>query len=109
MTRLVYNDVIEGKNSQVLKDLLRIVGEPSNSTWRPSSPADIASRLFHTAYLGMAENSSPATRNRAKDLAKDLGAYHLDLNIDTVCSLLFSIHALTLERSFSSSSLIAWY
>ncbi|KAI9858054.1 MAG: glutamine-dependent NAD(+) synthetase [Trichoglossum hirsutum] len=91
MTRLVYNDVIEGKNSQVLKDLLRIVGEPSNSTWRPSSPADIASRLFHTAYLGMAENSSPATRNRAKDLAKDLGAYHLDLNIDTIVNAMTAL------------------
>ena len=89
MTRLVYEDVIKGKTPRVLEDLLRIVGEPSTSTWRPSSPADISSRLFHTAYLGMAENSSPATRNRAKNLAKDVGAYHLDLNIDTVCSLLF--------------------
>jgi NAD+ synthase (glutamine-hydrolysing) len=32
----------------------------------------------------MEENSSPDTRSRAKTLAKDLGAYHLDLNIDTV-------------------------
>ncbi|KAI9768006.1 MAG: glutamine-dependent NAD(+) synthetase [Geoglossum simile] len=91
MTRLVYKDIIEDKNPQVLKDLLRIVGEPSNSTWRPGSPADIASRLFHTAYFGMAENSSPATRNRAKGLAKDLGAYHLDLNIDTVVNAMTTL------------------
>ncbi|KFY88121.1 hypothetical protein V498_06902, partial [Pseudogymnoascus sp. VKM F-4517 (FW-2822)] len=82
--RLVYQAVSERKNPQVIKDLLRIVGEPSDSKWLPSSPQDVASRLFHTAYLGMAENSSKDTRSRAKALAKDIGAYHLDLNIDTV-------------------------
>jgi NAD+ synthase (glutamine-hydrolysing) len=84
MCRLVYKDICEGKNPQVLKDLLAIVGEPSNSTWMPSSPKDISSRMFHSAYLGMAQNSSPDTRSRAKTLANDIGAYHLDLNIDTV-------------------------
>ncbi len=61
-----------------------IVGEPSTSSWVPESPQEIASRLFHTAYLGMAENSSPDTRSRSKNLAKDVGSYPLDLNIDTV-------------------------
>jgi NAD+ synthase (glutamine-hydrolysing) len=84
MCRLVYKDICEGKNPRVLKDLLTIVGEPSDSKWLPSSPEDVASRLFHTAYLGMEENSSKDTRSRAKTLAKDIGSYHLDLNIDTV-------------------------
>jgi NAD+ synthase (glutamine-hydrolysing) len=61
-----------------------IAGEPSSSSWLPKSPQEIASRLMHTAYLGMAENSSPDTRARSKNLAKDIGSYHLDLNIDTV-------------------------
>lgn len=30
------------------------------------------------------ENSSKETRERAKNLAKDIGAYHVDLNMDTV-------------------------
>lgn len=84
MCRLVYKDINEEKNPQVLKDLLTIVGEPSNSTWVPDSPKAVADRLFHTAYLGMAENSSKDTRSRAKALAQKIGAYHLDLNIDTV-------------------------
>ncbi|RFU27523.1 hypothetical protein B7463_g8804, partial [Scytalidium lignicola] len=84
MCRLVYKDICEGKNPQVLKDLLTIVGEPSGSKWLPSSPEDVASRLFHTAYLGMEKNSSKDTRLRAKTLATDIGSYHLDLNIDTV-------------------------
>jgi NAD+ synthase (glutamine-hydrolysing) len=85
MCRLVYAEVTSKNGEpQVLKDLLRICGEPSNSDWRPESPQAIASRLFHTAFMGMAENSSPDTRKRAKDLAKDIGAYHLNFDIDTV-------------------------
>lgn len=84
MCRLVYADTIEKKNPQVLKDLLQIVGEPSTSKWLPSSPQDISSRLFHSAYMGMAKNSSADTRKRAKDLAKDIGSYHVDFDIDNV-------------------------
>ncbi|PSS15388.1 hypothetical protein M430DRAFT_277694, partial [Amorphotheca resinae ATCC 22711] len=82
MCRLVYGDIAKGKNPQVLKDLLNIVGEPSTSSWVPKSSQEIASRLFHTAYLGMQENSSPETRSRSKNLATEIGSYHLDLNID---------------------------
>jgi len=84
MCRLVYTDIVEKKNPHVLKDLLMIHGKPANSTWLPESPQEIAAGLFHSAYLGMGENSSPDTRKRAKDLAKEIGSYHLDLNIDTV-------------------------
>jgi NAD+ synthase (glutamine-hydrolysing) len=74
---------VEKKSSQVLKDLM-IAGESSTSSWVPESPQEIASRLFHTAYLGMEETNSPDTRSRSKNLAKDIGSYHLDSNIDTV-------------------------
>ncbi|KAF4627677.1 hypothetical protein G7Y89_g10477 [Cudoniella acicularis] len=84
MCRLVYTDIVEKKNPHVLKDLLMIHEKPANSTWLPESPQEIAAGLFHSAYLGMEENSSSDTRKRAKDLAKEIGSYHLDLNIDTV-------------------------
>jgi NAD+ synthase (glutamine-hydrolysing) len=77
MCRLVYTDIVEKKNPHVLKDLLMIHGKPANSTWLPESPQEIAAGLFHSAYLGMEENSSPDTRKRAKDLAKEIGSYHL--------------------------------
>lgn len=32
-------------------------------------------------YMGMKSNSSAATRQRAKDLAAAIGAYHLDLYV----------------------------
>ncbi|KAF8850820.1 hypothetical protein BDZ45DRAFT_751324 [Acephala macrosclerotiorum] len=77
-------DVVEKKNPHALKDLLVIHGKPANCTWPPKSPQEITVSLFHLAYLGMEENSSPDTRKRAKDLAKEIGSYHPDLNINTV-------------------------
>jgi NAD+ synthase (glutamine-hydrolysing) len=40
--------------------------------------------ILHTAYLGMASQSSAETRSRAKRLAEAIGSYHTDLNIDDV-------------------------
>jgi NAD+ synthase (glutamine-hydrolysing) len=90
MTRLVFKEVQEG-NAQVISDMLKIVGEPTTSEWRPTCPQDIASRMFHTTYMGMKENSSPDTRKRAQDLAVAVGAYHLDFDIDTVYHALVTL------------------
>jgi NAD+ synthase (glutamine-hydrolysing) len=90
MTRLVFVEMQKG-NAQVISDMLRIVGEPSTSEWRPICPQDIAARMFHTTYMGMKENSSPDTRKRAEDLAVAVGAYHLDFDIDTVYHALVSL------------------
>jgi len=45
---------------------------------RPSSPG----RILFTCYMGT-QNSSKATRERAKTLAAQIGASHLDIDIDT--------------------------
>jgi NAD+ synthase (glutamine-hydrolysing) len=39
----------------------------------------------------MSENSSPETRSRAERLARDLGSYHLDTNIDTIVTAVFNL------------------
>lgn len=39
-------------------------------------------------------NSSKETRNRAKQLAKDIGAVHTDLNMDTVVNALVGLFTL---------------
>ncbi|QSZ36450.1 hypothetical protein DSL72_006329 [Monilinia vaccinii-corymbosi] len=85
MCRIVYAAVEKGDNPQVVEDLLRIVGEEEDSTWRPSSSQDIANRIFHTAYMG-SKNSSAETRVRAKDLGEKIGSYHLNFDIDNVVS-----------------------
>ncbi|KAI5780823.1 hypothetical protein EDC01DRAFT_620360 [Geopyxis carbonaria] len=82
MCRLVVADCEKGEE-QVIKDARRICGEPQDSTWIPKTPQELAGRIFHTSYMGT-ENSSPETRQRAKDLAAVIGAYHVDLNMDTL-------------------------
>eukprot|EP00184_Porphyridium_aerugineum_P004850 CAMPEP_0184700890 /NCGR_PEP_ID=MMETSP0313-20130426/16648_1 /TAXON_ID=2792 /ORGANISM="Porphyridium aerugineum, Strain SAG 1380-2" /LENGTH=788 /DNA_ID=CAMNT_0027160733 /DNA_START=314 /DNA_END=2680 /DNA_ORIENTATION=- len=52
-----------------------------SSLWVPSSPQEIANEIFVTLYLGSENMSSKETRQRSKDLAAEVGSYHLDLNI----------------------------
>ncbi|KAA8498143.1 Glutamine-dependent NAD(+) synthetase [Porphyridium purpureum] len=49
--------------------------------WVPRSPQEIAEELFVTVYLGSENMSSTETRNRARRLSQQIGAFHLDLNI----------------------------
>ena len=61
------------------------------------SAADFAGRVFTTAYMGT-ENSSAETRQRAATLAAEVGAHHLDLNIDTVVAALTALFAAVTGR-----------
>ncbi|GAD93546.1 glutamine-dependent NAD(+) synthetase [Paecilomyces variotii No. 5] len=74
---------IEQGNQEVITDVRRVCGEPEDSEWLPKTPQEVCNRIFHTCYMGT-ENSSKETRERAKNLAKDIGAYHVDLNMDTI-------------------------
>lgn len=56
----------------MIDDARRIAGEPEGSTYVPDDPKEFAGRIFHTCFMGT-ENSSAATRDRAKELAKDIG------------------------------------
>jgi len=86
MCHLVCKAVANG-NQQVLKDVRRITGE---AEYTPSSPQELAGRLFNTSYLGSV-NSSADTRARSKNLAKEIGSYHVDLNIDAAVTGVLSI------------------
>ncbi|KAF8460628.1 hypothetical protein BDZ91DRAFT_738833 [Kalaharituber pfeilii] len=82
MCRLVVDDIHKG-DEQVLKDARNVCREPPESGWKPSSPQELAGRIFHTCFMGT-ENSSKETRRRAKELAQAIGAYHVDLNMDSL-------------------------
>uniref|UniRef100_A0A8C2CVV0 Glutamine-dependent NAD(+) synthetase n=1 Tax=Cyprinus carpio TaxID=7962 RepID=A0A8C2CVV0_CYPCA len=69
---------VKDGNSQVLEDVQRVV---SDSSYRPEDPRELCGRLFTTCYMA-SENSSEDTRNRAKDLAAQIGSNHLNINID---------------------------
>ncbi|WVQ80449.1 NAD+ synthetase [Cryptococcus sp. DSM 104549] len=89
MCRLVVEAAAKG-DAQVIADARRMTGEPDISTYVPTDPREFASRIFHTCYMGT-EHSSPETRKRAKDLAEAIGAYHVDLNMDTAVAAVLGI------------------
>jgi NAD+ synthase (glutamine-hydrolysing) len=93
--------LILNAETQVIADARRIAGEPEDSEYLPVDPREFCGRIMHTCYMGT-ENSSKETRQRAKQLAKDIGrsehlhilslkpnwrfSYHTDLNMDTLVS-----------------------
>lgn len=79
MCQLVVADVQAG-NQQALADIRQLTGD---ETYFPDDPVEFASRILHTCYMGTS-NSSKETRARAKALAAQIGAFHLDLNMDAV-------------------------
>lgn len=93
MCRLVVKSAKDG-NQQVIKDLRRIAGEPEDSTWLPETPQEFCGRILYTCYMGTT-NSGKETRERAKNLAKHIGAVHTDLNMDSVVNALLSVFTLT--------------
>ncbi|GAB5360407.1 hypothetical protein AAMO2058_000625300 [Amorphochlora amoebiformis] len=87
MCQLVVKAVKEGKDKKVLADVRRVVREEK---FIPKDAKDLANRIFHTTYMGT-KNSSKETRERAKKLAGEIGAYHLDISIDTLVSSMVSL------------------
>uniref|UniRef100_A0A668V5C2 Glutamine-dependent NAD(+) synthetase n=1 Tax=Oreochromis aureus TaxID=47969 RepID=A0A668V5C2_OREAU len=69
---------VEGGNSRVLEDVRRVVGDES---YHPQDPKELCARVFTTCYMA-SENSSEDTRNRARDLANQIGSTHMNINID---------------------------
>ena len=95
MCRLVVQAIYDG-NEQVIKDTRRICGEAEDSTWLPVEPQELCNRILHTCFMGTT-NSSQDTRTRAKELAHEIGAYHVSLNMDSVVSSLTALFTLVTE------------
>lgn len=85
MCRLVA-DAAKNGNEQVIADARRLANqEQAGSEYLPTDPREFAGRIFHTCFMGTS-NSSDDTRSRAKLLADAIGAYHVNLNMDSVVS-----------------------
>ncbi|KAI1366300.1 glutamine-dependent NAD(+) synthetase [Xylaria arbuscula] len=80
MCRLAVDAAKQG-NQQVIADMKRIA---AHSTELPETAEKLCNQILHTVYLGMEVQSSKETRQRAKDLAARIGAYHMDVNIDSM-------------------------
>ncbi|XP_071329020.1 glutamine-dependent NAD(+) synthetase-like isoform X2 [Trachinotus anak] len=69
---------VEDGNTQVLQDIRRVVGD---DCYCPQQARELCTRIFTTCYMA-SENSSEDTRNRARDLANQIGSTHMNINID---------------------------
>eukprot|EP00268_Persea_americana_P054762 TRINITY_DN6309_c0_g1_i1.p1 TRINITY_DN6309_c0_g1~~TRINITY_DN6309_c0_g1_i1.p1 ORF type:complete len:734 (+),score=147.33 TRINITY_DN6309_c0_g1_i1:183-2384(+) len=87
MCQLVIKEIKTG-DEQTKADAIRI-GQYTNGEF-PTDSREFAKRIFYTVYMGT-ENSSEATRSRAKVLANEIGSWHLDVPIDSVISALLSL------------------
>ncbi|KZV40925.1 glutamine-dependent NAD(+) synthetase [Dorcoceras hygrometricum] len=87
MCQLVIKEIAEG-DEQVKADAIR-VGHYTGGQF-PTDSKEFAKRLFYTVFMG-SENSSDATRTRAKVLAEEIGSWHFDVSIDGVVSSFISL------------------
>ena len=85
MCQLVAKAIRE-KDASVIGDAIRWLdaGETPDIF---TDPRVLANRLLYTCYIGT-ENSSRDTQKRAKQLAEQIGAYHLDINMDGLVNAL---------------------
>lgn len=93
MCRMVVAAIREG-NIQVIEDATRLCGGADPSKM---SAQEFCNKVFCTCYMGMKEQSSAETRNRAKDLAKAIGAHHINMNIDVVFNAVRTLISETLN------------
>ncbi|XP_078077441.1 glutamine-dependent NAD(+) synthetase [Mustelus asterias] len=82
-------------NEQVIADVQRIVSDPG---YIPKDPREFCRRIFITCYMA-SENSSRDTCNRAKELAEQIGSYHINLNIDPAVKAVIGIFNLVTGKS----------
>ncbi|CAI5506881.1 unnamed protein product [Closterium sp. Naga37s-1] len=91
--RYLLTAIAEG-NEQVRQDAERITGlqlaAGETAEEQKQHVARLADRILHTIYMGT-ENSSQATRLRAKQLASEIGAWHLDTSIDSVVAAVVAL------------------
>jgi len=88
MCQLVAKAIRE-KDAAVTRDVSRWLADNETPDVF-SDPCILANRLLYTCYIGT-ENSSRETRQRAKQLAEQIGSDHLDINMDGLVNALQSL------------------
>lgn len=88
MCQMVVKEAANG-NQQVIRDVRRFTGK-DDADYIPADARELANRLLYTCYMGT-ENSSKATRSRARALTDQIGSFHLDANIDSIVTSMFEL------------------
>ena len=86
MCRIVCAAVKNG-NIQTLSDVRNIV---KDNEYIPTDSKELCGRIFVTCYMGT-DNSSQETKDRAANLARDIGSYHMGIVIDSAIKALLGI------------------
>jgi NAD+ synthase (glutamine-hydrolysing) len=84
MCTIAVKEAKEG-NDQVIADLKTLSGSEEIC-----SAAELCNIVLHTAYMST-ENSSAATRNRAKALSEGINSYHVSFEIDTIVKAVLDV------------------
>lgn len=71
----------------MIADARNVVGD---SKYIPTDPTELCNRIFTTCYMGT-DQSSKDTRERASALAKEIGSYHLEINIETAVKAIVGV------------------
>ncbi|KZZ88906.1 Glutamine-dependent NAD(+) synthetase [Ascosphaera apis ARSEF 7405] len=74
-------EAVNAKNAAVIEQVKRIAVYTEEL---PKTAQELCNQLFHSVYMGMSQQSSKETRQRARDLAAAIGAHHINLDIDDV-------------------------
>ncbi|KAG6788184.1 hypothetical protein POTOM_004239 [Populus tomentosa] len=113
MCQLAVKEIDNG-DEQVKADAIRI-GNYTDGQF-PTDSKEFAKRIFYTVFMG-SENSSEDTKKRAKELADEIGSWHLDVSIDGVVDGGSNIENLGLQNiqarirmvlAFMLASLLPW-
>lgn len=93
----------QGEVAAECRRVCRMDGDDAPPSWVPADPQDMASRVFHTAFMGT-DNSSEATLSRAKRLGEAIGSYHLSIKIDLMVEAMLKVFQLTTGKMPQFSS-----
>ena len=98
MCQMVVKAMHDGDET-VARDVMRVCGMCDRADLAAvSTPKMLAGRLLTTVYMGTV-NSSDETRGRARRLAEEIGASHLDVKIDTVVSAITGLFTIITGKS----------
>ncbi|XP_045342237.1 glutamine-dependent NAD(+) synthetase isoform X5 [Leopardus geoffroyi] len=83
-------EAVNNGNQEVLADVRTIVDQLD---YTPRDPRELCGRVLTTCYMA-SENSSRETRDRAAELARQIGSHHVGLDIDPAVKAVVGIFSL---------------
>ncbi|CAK6449854.1 unnamed protein product [Pipistrellus nathusii] len=87
-------EAVRSGNPEVLADVRALVGEAG---YTPQDARELCGRLLTTCYMA-SENSSQETRDRAQELAQQIGSHHIGLSIAPAVTAVLGIFSLVTGR-----------